>query len=90
MHLDLNDSLLLWSEPGVESEPFMFELISNNKKVLLFVSDKKPATLVKEAESYGFDLKSVKLVDLHEPILKGKIKGLKARVKNLIKKSGDA
>ena len=51
--LKLKDSTIIWSEPGVQSEPFLYELIqqrlSNKKKVVLFVVDKQPSFLKKEA-----------------------------------------
>jgi len=57
--VNINDSLLFWASPGVECEPFMFELLNNHLssgfKAVLCVTDKSFKTLINESSEYGYE-----------------------------------
>jgi len=55
-----NKSILFYSEPGVESIPFAFQLVytrlQQGDHVLYFVNDKKPETVRLMMKSHGWDI----------------------------------
>ncbi len=74
-------SFLIWAEPGVEAEPLLLKE-ALDKKATLFVTNKKPLTLVSEASVWGYDLKGTKIIDLYSPIMKRNFKKVRALIKN--------
>ncbi|MBD3312698.1 hypothetical protein GF352_04570 [archaeon] len=99
LKMPFSDSMLLWASPGLESEPFIMELLETHLKkglkAVLCVTDKPSQAFIEQAENYGYKLskhlgKSLFLINFYEKLINNEgLESLKRLVKKKIKVLGN-